>query len=229
MGSLKHRKGKFHTILKHHHLRTIATLFHYAEFCVVLVLIFRLSIKLPMALKNSSEYLGGFVVTPRFVFLLGNFIIVALFVQSGHFSSNGSSTQSSETVLYEEFIQKCSSYKNKEIQERTESIKHNQNVDAKRVSLRCNEIHGEKITKTVICLEEKKEYRRCRSDILRHVEREEPRHVLYRCESVKNRGNVGISGSYPEDGMSNDEFRRTIEAFIARQQRLRRQEQCVIA
>ncbi|XP_016172110.1 uncharacterized protein LOC107614410 isoform X2 [Arachis ipaensis] len=229
MGSLKHRKGKFHTILKHHHLRTIATLFHYAEFCVVLVLIFRLSIKLPMALKNSSEYLGGFVVTPRFVFLLGNFIIVALFVQSGHFSSNGSSTHSSETVLYEEFIQKSSSYINKEIQERTESIKRNQNVDANRVSLMCNEIHGEKITKGVICLEEKKEYRRCRSDILRHVEREKPRHVLYRCESVKNRGNVGISGSYPEDGMSNDEFRRTIEAFIARQQRLRRQEQCFIA
>ncbi|MED6149621.1 hypothetical protein PIB30_064241 [Stylosanthes scabra] len=220
MGSLKPPKRNFHTIIKHRHLRTIATLFQYAEFCVGLVLFLRLSIKLPMALKNSSEYFGGFAVSPRFVFLLG-FIIIALITQSAHFSGHDSSSQSSETDLYEEFIQNRSSFKIKEMQENkieqsTEGTEH--------VS------HTEKISKTNFCLKEKKGYRRSQSEILRHVEREKPRHVLQRCESMKNRGgSIGVSSSYPEGGMSNDEFRRTIEAFIARQQRLRRQEQCFIA
>ncbi|MED6109571.1 hypothetical protein PIB30_034978 [Stylosanthes scabra] len=223
MGSLKPPKRNLHTIIKHRHLRTIATLFQYAEFCVGLVLFLRLSIKLPMALKNSSEYFGGFVVSPRFVFLLGNFIIIALITQSAHFSGHDSSSQSSETDLYEEFmfIQNRSSFKIKEIQENKieQSAEGTEHVS-----------HSEKISKTNFYLKEKKGYRRCQSEILRHVEREKPRHVLQRCESLKNRGgSIGVSGSYPEDGMSDDEFRRTIEAFIARQQRLRRQEQCLIA
>ncbi|MCI10619.1 hypothetical protein A2U01_0031713, partial [Trifolium medium] len=66
-------------------------------------------------------------------------------------------------------------------------------------------------------------YRRCETEILK-----KRRRVLRRCES-ENNGRKSIEPapvpsaeeemvriSYPEDEMSNEEFRRTVEAFIAK-------------
>lgn len=84
---------------------------------------------------------------------------------------------------------------------------------------------------------EVKGYRRCQSEIelVRGVNSDDVKdqRVLQRCESDNDkskRKNIEVdkekimvkkSSLYPEDGMSNDEFRRTVEAFIARQQKLR--------
>jgi len=72
-----------------------------------------------------------------------------------------------------------------------------------------------------------KSYRRCETEILRPKRRR----VLRRCETEKGRKKIEGVGvdevariSCPEDGMSNEEFRRTVEAFIAREQRIRREE-----
>ena len=290
MGSLNSHKpkpGKANTILKHRHLRKIAKLLRYIEFCVVLVLISRLSIQLPLAVKNSSEYFrgfSGFMVSPRFVFLIGNVIIITLFAQSGQFSAQGPARDNPEPDLYQEFLQNsiinCKNQKlhadktehpQKQSIVRTEDIKQIQNIDGnpvkypEKLSVRTDiSVKGKRIDGCMIQYREKqsmkpstktedqkidggkimktnnsvdvKDYRRCQSDVIRHVESEKPRHVLDRCESENNRGSIEPAApekvaktSYPEDGMSNEQFRRTIEAFIARQQRLRRQEQCLTA
>ncbi|KAE9620370.1 hypothetical protein Lalb_Chr01g0002391 [Lupinus albus] len=79
-----------------------------------------------------------------------------------------------------------------------------------------------------------KGYRRCKTEILRHVQsdKENQYNVLHRCETEHIRKRVQradpeevVEISSPKDHMSNDEFRRTVEAFIIRQQRLLREEQ----
>ncbi|CAJ1973068.1 unnamed protein product [Sphenostylis stenocarpa] len=203
---------------KHHrYLRMIANVLRYVEVCVVLVLVSRLSINLPSTLKNSSEYFRNFMGSPRFVFFLGNVIIITLFAQSGHFSNHASEKPSPEPDLYLEFLQ------NSTIKQKL--IAHNNNRKAK-ASVRVEDgAKGQKThpTKTETSLEVvKKDYRRCQSDIVTlEVENEKPTRLLQRCETEKVGKNVN---SYPEDGMSNDEFRRKVEAFIARQQMLRTQE-----
>ncbi|KAK7257964.1 hypothetical protein RIF29_32315 [Crotalaria pallida] len=95
---------------------------------------------------------------------------------------------------------------------------------AKKQSIKTGEAH--------ISLEVKN-YRRCETEILRHVqsEKEKPRRALRRCETENKMKSIqpsppkeveGISS--PEDHMSNEEFRHTVEAFIAKQQRLLREE-----
>lgn len=118
--SHKLKTEKSNKIMKHRQLRKIANLLRYVEMCVVLVLISRASFQhLPVALKISSEYFSGFMVSPRFVFLIGNVIIIALFAQSGQFS--GKTTP--EPDFYLEFLQ--NSTVNQEIQD-----------DQKRVSMK---------------------------------------------------------------------------------------------
>jgi len=193
---------------KHHrYLRKIVKVLRYAEMCVVLVLVSRLSINLPFTLKNSTDYFRNFMGSPRFVFFLGNVIIITLFAQSGHFSNHTSEKPSPEPDLYLEFLQHSTITQN--------LILHNNNRKAK----------GKKIdpAMTESSLEMvQKDYRRCQSEIVKRVvENEKPTRVLQRCETEKV---VDKKNLYPEDGMSNDEFRRKIEAFIARQQRLRTEE-----
>ncbi|KAK7409816.1 hypothetical protein VNO78_00153 [Psophocarpus tetragonolobus] len=203
--------------MKHHrHLRKIANLVRYAEVCVVLVLVSRLSINLPSTLKNSTEYFRNFMGSPRFVFLLGNVIIITLFAQSGHFSSHSSEKPSPEPdlQLYLEFLQNST---------------FNQVRFTNRKPQPCG-VKGQRIEGTGFEIV-KKDYRRCQSDIVEPsvAASEKPHRVLHRCDThkvVNNNNNNNVVYSYPEDGMSNDEFRRKVEAFIARQQRLRTTELC---
>lgn len=204
---------------KHHRqLRKIANLLRYAEVCVVLVLISRLYINLPTTLKNASEYFRNFMGSPRLVFLLGNVIIITLFAQSGQFSNHSSSKPTPEPDFYLEFLH------NSTITQKLES--HVNNRKAKPSVKVESGVKGQKMddgTKTDTSLV-KKDYKRCQSEIVKRKESEKPQRVLQRCETEKVSKNNNKNGSYPEDGMSNDEFRRKVEAFIARQQRLRTQE-----
>ncbi|KAE9603475.1 hypothetical protein Lal_00002052 [Lupinus albus] len=263
MGSYNFHKlkaDKASMIHKHRLFRKIANLFRYIEFCVVLVLISRLSFQLPVAVKNSSEYLCSFSISPFFVFLIGNVIIISLFAQSGHFSSHSYKKENHEPNFYQEFIQSSTKYQliqeehkkqlakqsiETEHQEKqnlkTEDSKKSEGINInlikcpekqsmKRITRTEDKVNGvekerTKSGDTNIGLEVK-DYRRCESEI---VKSEKPWRVMKRCEteiSIKNGERVGRN-SYPEDGMSSDQFRCTIEAFIARQKRLRKQEQCL--
>ncbi|XP_020203316.1 uncharacterized protein LOC109788878 [Cajanus cajan] len=185
---------------KHHRqLRKIANLLRYAEVCVVLVLVSRLSINLPTTLKTSSDYFRNFMGSPRFVFFLGNVIIITLFAQSGQFSNHSSATKPTpEPDLYLEFLHNSTMNQNQKLEPHVENR-----------PLKASGVKGH--------------YRRCESEIVKRVQDEKARRVLQRCETEKV-GVANSTNSYPEDRMSNDEFRRKVEAFIARQQKLRTQE-----
>ncbi|XP_028765627.1 uncharacterized protein LOC114723697 [Neltuma alba] len=260
MGSIKSynlRAEKAKAIHKHRQLQKIASFFRFAEVCVVLVLISRLSFQLPIAVKNSSEYfrdVSVFIVDPRFVFLIGNVIIVALFTLSGQFSAQNSESKSLEPDFYQEFVQNSTrslekqslkteyGMKNPEIYEdlpnnssekqivttgRLEGnqIKYRENQSPKHI-IRAEKNKSKKTEDTTSRSMEVTVYRRCQSgNLLSVMGSEESKPVLRRSETDNSRK----KGSYPEDGMSNEEFRLTIEAFIARQQRLRMEEESYVA
>lgn len=205
---------KTNAILKHRKLQRVTTLLRLVEVCVVLVLISRLSLKLPVVVRSSSEYIKDFSVfmnSPCFVFLAGNVIIITLFVQG---LGKNVHEETEHDDIYEKFVRKDK-----------EQIRKN---DCSTVEEGDNrEVEEEKVKRGVkkgYC------YRRCESEVLK-----KRRRVLRRCESENNKGRKSIEGggeeemvmriSYPEDEMSNEEFRRTVEAFIAKQQRVLRGEE----
>ncbi|KAL5055478.1 hypothetical protein RYX36_036160 [Vicia faba] len=204
---------KTNAILKHRKLQRVTTLLRLVEVCVVLVLISRLSMKLPVAVRNSSEYLKDFSVfmnSPCFVFLIGNVIIITLFVQG---LGKNVHEETEQGDIYEKFVR---------TREEKERIRKNDCITVEEGDNRVVE-EVEKVKRGVkkgYC------YRRCESEVLK-----KRRRVLRRCESEKKE-RKSIEGeeemvmriSYPEDEMSNEEFRRTVEAFIAKQQRIRRGE-----
>ncbi|CAL0329250.1 unnamed protein product [Lupinus luteus] len=288
---------KNNVMLKQRKIRKIASLLRFLEVCVVLIFITRLlPLHLPVAFKNSSDYLRDFSVFMNshcFIFLIGNAIIITLFVQSGHFSNLGSKRNNIEPDIYQEIIhnntknektqgaEKFLEKQNIETEDSAESEKQSfktediiqrekQSIKTKD-SIRNERINGDiekyqkyrrsyPITKAKYAINNQridagnsecgknqnmkteeasigmkvKGYRRCETEILRHDQndKENQRRVLHRCETENIRKSIlpaapeeMVENSSPEDHMSNDEFRRTVEAFIAKQQRLLREEE----
>ncbi|KAK7264275.1 hypothetical protein RJT34_31882 [Clitoria ternatea] len=223
---------KANAMLKHRRLRRIANLLRLVEVCVVLLFISRLSLQLPLAVRNSSELFRDFTLfmnTPRFVFLIGNLIIITLFAQSGQFSVHGSAKNETEPDLYQDLVHKNTKIQgdpekqgiiiNSDVSKNKEKV-----IDSGEGDRRIDTGESKLIEKPGIETGEAKvkSYRRCETEILS----EKRCRLLRRCETEKRRENTEQVPriSYPEDGMSNEEFRRTVEAFIAKQQRIRREE-----
>lgn len=211
---------KANAIHKHRRLRKMASLFRIVEICVILILVSRFTFQLPLAVKISGEYFKDFalfLVSPRFVFILGNVIVAILFAKSGQFSSQGSAKKDPGKDFYTEFVQKS---------EKTQNI-HPYEVENRGKQSIC--------TEKLLCDEEytslqTKSYRRCQSENFKRVNCEKSCRELRRggtekFKKITNPGERLVKNSFPEDKMSNEEFRRTIEAFIARQQRFRREEE----
>lgn len=235
---------KGNKIQKQKQLRKIGNLLRYAEICVLMVLVSRVSLQqLPLALKNSTEYLRGFTISPLFVFLVGNIIIITLFAQSGQFSPPSPTKRGSDSEpepdLYLEFLQNSTTntmmYQNIQIADRKRitikdgcKIKQQQS-EKESISIKVKAAEKKRTKVKRDC--EVKEYRRCQSEVMlvKGVEEsEEKPRVLQRCESESEKTKRTATSTNheieEENGMSNDEFRRTVEAFISRQQRLRLQE-----
>jgi len=165
-------------------------------------------LKLPVVVRNSSEYLRDVSVIVNshyFVFVIGNVIIITLFVQG---SGKNVPKEPEHDDIYEKLVHKSVNHEEKE-----RMIKDDRIVE-----------EGGSLELKKMKREVKKSYRRCETEILK-----KRRRVLGRCESENERKLIEAATpaaeeevvriSYPEDEMSNDEFRRIVEAFIAKQQR----------
>ncbi|EEF49436.1 conserved hypothetical protein [Ricinus communis] len=211
---------KANAIKKHRQLQKIANLFRFIEICLVLALISRFSIGLPVAVKNSSEYFKDLTVilaSPRFIFIVGNAIVITLFAKSGQFSAQDSTGKKSTNDFYEEFVRKS---------ERSRGM-HRYEVECRQKQSTCVQ---EKVTEEAVASLEIKKYQRSQSQKLEQANRSNSCKELRRVATEKCRRSVDNSEgwmkiSYPEDSMSNEEFRCTVEAFIARQKRIRRDEE----
>lgn len=203
---------KANAMQKHRQLHKIANLFRVIEVCVVLVLISRLSMQLPVAVKNSSGYfrdLTVVLVNPRFVFVVGNAIVITLFVKSGQFSARDSTGKKSEFDLCEEFLknsqknQKANPYKNWSY-DKPSTYDESKPKDYRRTK------SYTKDTPSGLCEKSRR--------VLRRAETQKSRNMAHPCETLGG-------SSYPEDEMDDEEFQNKVEAFIARQQRLRMEEE----
>ncbi|XP_049410129.1 uncharacterized protein LOC125873270 [Solanum stenotomum] len=201
------KSEKANAMIRYKKRQRVTMLFRFIEFCIFFVVISRFSTqKLP-------DYFKGFDVTlisPRFVFVLINAIVITLFFKSGHSSAKDGSMENVKLDLYDEYMQKYSmnkeAYYEQSKKQRKQSI-----VAERRLEKRIHRSHSE----NTLCLahDEKKTRKRMM------------RSATVGCLKNIDTDTVKPTTSYPEDGMSNVEFRKTIEAFIARQQRLLKEEE----
>ncbi|KAL1544241.1 hypothetical protein AAHA92_21117 [Salvia divinorum] len=162
---------KANTISRYRSVKRITTLFRVVELLVFAIVVSRFS-----TAKLSGEYFRSIsvaLISPRFVFLLGNAIVLILFFKSGQLSA-----QDGEGIadFYDEFVEKCRKNEEKKVFD-----------DCKVISTKM-----------------------CRSS----------------SEKLAVHGGRKLTRSKTEaaEEMSSEEFRRTVEAFIARQQRFLREE-----
>ncbi|KAF3621724.1 hypothetical protein P3S67_020026 [Capsicum chacoense] len=259
MESLKFQNIKLekaNAIQRYKRRQRMTMLFRFMEFCIFFVIISRFSTQLPLSFKLSTEYyfkgIGVTLISPLFVFVLGNAIVIILYLKSGHSSPKDDSTNNVKIDLYDEYKQKCSM--NKEVyceQGKKQSIlveeayceqskkQSKQSIPAEKAY--CEQSKKQRKQSIVAERRVEKAIRRSHSGnslCLSHDEKKHPRQKMIRsatvgCLKVINTDNVKpertttttTTTSYPEDGMSSDEFRKTVEAFIARQQRFLREQE----
>ncbi|KAL7118746.1 hypothetical protein ACP275_02G021100 [Erythranthe tilingii] len=211
------KSEKANAISRHRRTQKLTTLFRLVELFVFLVVVSRFSSQFAFSFNISGEYFRGISVTlisPRFVFLVGNTIIVILFLLS---SSKGGENEKRPTDFYDEYVEKC--------RNNNQQITHSKHV--KKSAPEGCEIHNAKKiiskSKSEINLER-------RAAVV--VKGEESHRDLRRSMSQSCRKSVdcgrkkaAVAVAVVEDEMSGEEFRRTVEAFIARQQRVLREEE----
>ncbi|KAM7497538.1 hypothetical protein LguiA_021952 [Lonicera macranthoides] len=100
--NVKVEKAK--AILRYNRLYNIVKLFHLIDFCLTLIFLLWISAQLPLAVKISGKYfriLLSFFVSPLFIFLLCNAIVIAFLANSGRFS-NGEPDMFKDFVIHSE-------------------------------------------------------------------------------------------------------------------------------
>ncbi|XP_058190685.1 uncharacterized protein LOC131307944 [Rhododendron vialii] len=185
--------------------RRITALFRIVEFFVLLLMISRFSLPFPCSFKFSSEFFRP-LFSPQFVFVIGNAIVVILVVKSGRLCSGNRAT----TDFCEEYVE--NSVKNHIVHE----------IESE------NQKKEDKIIEDNVNYGERRRIERTHSENLGRVggEKEKMKHQLRRTVTEGRRKSTSAEvGSSPAEKMSNEEFRRKVEDFIARQQKSLREEE----
>lgn len=226
---------KANAMLRYRRLRNVAKFFRILEFCLALLFLSWTSSRLPFIVKISRDYfrqLIALVISPLFIFLLGNVIVLTLLAKSGLLTAQSSAnlcdefTRNIENSIKlepdncpplpepEEII-----YQDKQIICGMNTVTSAPNYDAIELTLVADQ-----------SVSDQKVYRRSQSENLKGEDSEKPCGKLRRSETEKF---LGIERSGAEtlelvDKLSNEEFQRTIEAFIAKQLRFHKEEKLAI-
>ncbi|CAN0909170.1 hypothetical protein LINGRAHAP2_LOCUS25649 [Linum grandiflorum] len=211
MDSFTVRAVKAKAIKKQRKIQNVTNMLRLLEILVVLAVLSRVSVQLPVSLKGSGECIKDFLLvlaSPRFVFVVGNVIVIVLFAKSGHLPGGVKKSD-----LYEQFVEDCSvsSSENRVTQndELEAIVKENRSGSATSMIVKSYErSQSENLTSYRMPV---KELRRSVTENLTKKKK----------EKKKNKG----GDQFPEDNLSSEEFKSTIEAFIERQKRFRRDEE----
>lgn len=206
--SIKMEKSS--AIFKYRSLHKINTLFRFMEMIVFLVTISGFSSQIPSAVKVFGDYFRGItftVLSPKFVFVIGNVIILTLFLKSRAAENNDG--DKNDDSCYE-YVKSC---ENSVVNSTTvtpttipppisavvhvskRKISRSRSEDPIRVECKVNQTHRE-LRRSVTEMSRSKKFDRAAAE-----------------------------KRYLEDELSCDDFRRTVEAFIARQQKILRDEE----
>ncbi|CAO2815026.1 unnamed protein product [Amaranthus hypochondriacus] len=224
---------------RYKNLRKITNFFRIFEIFLIFAVISRVSFELPFLeiLKSSNEYihhLSIFLVSPRFVFILGNAIIITLFMNSKQFNTIENTIKTPKNPPK-------SVKKRKNIEENViismifstpeEQIGKIYHHPPTRFIPRIENYEqglGREGRQQLIPIKESTEigkiYDRSKSEKMKRSEK-------IGCDLRRSKTEIKSLKSYcefPEDHMSGEEFRKTVEDFIAKQQKfLREEEFCV--
>ncbi|XP_057532837.1 uncharacterized protein LOC130810719 [Amaranthus tricolor] len=167
---------------------------------------------LPALFELADKFLrrlSSLIFSPHFVFVIGNIIIVTLFAKSSSektsFTSNNAGEEifgEVETVVAESPVV-VKEVPAVEVREKEEKI------------YRRTKSAGEIV---VVKEDEKKVLQRSETQIRRKIENTEKNPVI-----LRRKGRT-----FEEDELSNEEFRRKVEAFIERQQKFLREEKLAV-
>ncbi|XP_047942599.1 uncharacterized protein LOC125189357 [Salvia hispanica] len=195
------RVEKANAVAKYRRIHRITSLFRFLELFVFLIVVSRFSAQFAVFLKLSGEYLRGIsvvaLISPGSVFVIGNAIVIALL-----FSGERS------TDFYDEYVEKCRSNNSNQIQQQILTKSEE----------KCRSNNGNQMQQQIWSKSAEKSEREAISRTRSANLEEGRRRDLRRSMSEKCRKRA-------EEEMSSEEFRQTVEAFIARQQRLLREEE----
>ncbi|XP_047329189.1 uncharacterized protein LOC124932579 [Impatiens glandulifera] len=189
---------KANAMFRYQRRKTIATLFRLVEMILFLVAASSFSSQIPATINVSSEYFRRFfgtILCPQVIFVVGNVIVIVLFLKSG-FLSNSDSNCTDFCKEYARINDKNESFIDEQRKQSIFEVKMNVNMMNSKYKER--KIEGADGEKRLVRQTTQLRGSSSSTDY---------------CRKVK----------YPEDEMSNEEFRRTVEAFIARQQRFLRE------
>lgn len=203
---------KANAIFKYRRLQKITTLFRFMEAFAFLLMISRFSYQLPFSVKVSGDYFRGItftVLSPKFVFVIGNVIILILFLKS-RVAEN--SDGNGKADLFYEYVKSCE-----------RSIVNTTIVASTSTSIVTVPSNKRKICRSrsenpirAKCKENKthRELRRSVTEISRS------KSFGHGCSDT-----AAMEKRCVKDELSSEDFRRTVEAFIARQQKILRDEE----
>ncbi|KAF8101431.1 hypothetical protein N665_0205s0025 [Sinapis alba] len=220
--NVKAEKAK--ALRRYNRFRSIGRFFRAAEVCVAILFILWTFTRLPFVVQISGEFLrriAGVISTPLFVFILGNCIVVALFTKSSVEEENRGSN--AETEIYEALVVRSKPSEEEMVYEDKEVIVV---MTDSSINNNKHDHHATSDTCSVSDEPNKKEYGRSKSSSPHdHMLLFPKPSSLHRSESDKcMRFEDDNNNNYAEDNLSNEEFQKTIEAFIAKQLMFRRQE-----
>lgn len=184
------------------HLESITTLFRAVEFLLFLAVISRIAVTFPL---NYFRQFALTVINTPFVFVVGNAIVITLLLRSGGKISQSNNTPDPKPETT--FILSVYSPSGKTAAGRGNSppaaeVKINCYRTTKSEKLYVNGPAGERKSGGG-------------AQVLRRT----------KTGTVERRVSCTCAGHFREDQMSGAEFRRTVEDFIARQQRLLQEEE----
>ncbi|KAK1431153.1 hypothetical protein QVD17_14427 [Tagetes erecta] len=194
-------QSKSNAILNKRRFYKLTTVFRFMEMCFFLVIISRFSSQLPSTVKVTGDYLksSNFTsISPKFVFVIGNLIILILFFKSRV-------VENIENVdLCNEYVKSCdqsvvSTVANVVVVVDSNKRKISRSRSEKMMSVRCRD-------------------ERTHRELKRSVTE------MRKCKRFGD-GDALAETSRVKDELSCDDFRRTVEAFIARQQKMLRDEE----
>lgn len=223
---------KANAIARYQRFRNLAKLLQFLQLVLLLAFLSWSSTRFPDAVKTfkiSGKYVAEFstyVLNPHVIFLIGNAIVLSLYVLSRHIDLENSSTTTS--VVYEDYEKTENQSSIAAVEAPVEMIEEEKQIVCKENSNVIIEKKSQVVEKAPII--QIKKLNRAMSEKLQQVK---PRKEFRRSETqvrrvIVNNGHQRMSRNLSKfetvDTLSNEDFRLTVEAFIEKQQNFLREQ-----
>ncbi|XP_047327879.1 uncharacterized protein LOC124931455 [Impatiens glandulifera] len=235
LDSMKTEKAK--AMLRFNLLQFIWKTFRLIELCLVVILLSWTSARLPFAIRISTDYfrrLISVLVSPIFVFVLSNAIVFALLFKTGQ----NPTINNAEPDLYHETeldLDSDQHHHHQQEEEEEENIVYEDKrviIEAKlEESIKEDKIEIVQPDEKTMMMTKKKLYRRTQSEKLMKENTQTTPKELRRSETeiYERKSDVEAAATVSVvDELSNEEFQKKIEAFIAKQVKFHQEEKSAI-